>query len=436
MPLFIPQIPDDLATLAQLTGLKSTTVGVVNVTTGNEVRPSGFQMIIWLGGTTRPTNMANGDIWFSSGPVVTPVAPAITTSSLNAMVNGTAFTQTLAVTGTTPITFAVTSGALPSWMSLNTSTGTLSGIPNATGTYDFTITASNSVGNSTPVRYQGTIAAAGTAPSITTSSLPAMTQNAAYDSGALVVTGSTPITFGVSAGTLPAGLSINSSTGTISGTPTVSGAYNFTVQATNSFGNSTRQFTGTITAAASGGTKSIFLTSAPGTSQSVGSDGGGNLRIAQMFYSSSALPNYRVLGLRIYRPAADSGFASIGGTAYLYATPWTNFSSAPPTPTALTPLQSKAFPAGSAGGWQDVLFDTPLTMHSATLGSDGNDAVWLGVQFAGGNHYGLVTGLAANGVNRDGLYLGDDSGSQRGWNNIMNGAVATYYGIDILFEEI
>ncbi|MFQ7158409.1 MAG: Ig domain-containing protein [Ruthenibacterium sp.] len=51
----------------------------------------------------------------------------------------------------------------------------------------------------------------------------------------------------VSNGTLPAGLSLNASTGEISGTPTAQGANTFTVTATNAYGSDSRQLAITIT---------------------------------------------------------------------------------------------------------------------------------------------------------------------------------------------
>src|SRR5262245_56319767 len=70
--------------------------------------------------------------------------------------------------------------------------------------------------------------------SISTASLPAGTVNVAY-SQTLVSTGGTGTkTWSVSAGTLPAGISLNSATGVISGTPTAAGAANFTVMVTDS----------------------------------------------------------------------------------------------------------------------------------------------------------------------------------------------------------
>src|SRR5439155_112553 len=78
----------------------------------------------------------------------------------------------------------------------------------------------------------------GTAPTIATSSLPAGAVGAAY-SQTLTATGATPITWSLS-GSLPAGLSLNSSTGAITGTPTTSGTSALTVQATNLAGTATK----------------------------------------------------------------------------------------------------------------------------------------------------------------------------------------------------
>ena len=68
----------------------------------------------------------------------------ITTSSLLDGTKGTSYSQTLAATqsqGT--LTWAVTSGSLPTGLSLNSSTGVISGTPTTAGTSDFTVTASD-----------------------------------------------------------------------------------------------------------------------------------------------------------------------------------------------------------------------------------------------------------------------------------------------------
>ena len=72
--------------------------------------------------------------------------PVITTTSLpNGAKNGN-YSQTLSVSGgLDPYTWSI-SGA-PSWMSLSAS-GVLSGKPNSSGTFSFTVKATDSLGNS------------------------------------------------------------------------------------------------------------------------------------------------------------------------------------------------------------------------------------------------------------------------------------------------
>lgn len=127
-----------------------------------------------------------------------------------------------------------------------------------------------------------------TAPAITTTTLPNGTVGTAY-SQTLAATGTTPITWSINSGNLPAGLSLNETTGEISGTPTTKGTFRFTVKATNSAGSDTKALSITIAAPdtpnpseytitfnGNGGTPSVSsmttsgqkLTSLPGASRS------------------------------------------------------------------------------------------------------------------------------------------------------------------------
>lgn len=74
--------------------------------------------------------------------------PAISTAELPTGVVGTAYSQTLSATGDAPIAWSVVSGSLPSWASLNVTTGAITGTPNAAGTTSFTVRATNSAGTS------------------------------------------------------------------------------------------------------------------------------------------------------------------------------------------------------------------------------------------------------------------------------------------------
>jgi hypothetical protein len=72
--------------------------------------------------------------------------PVITTTSLPNGTKGSNYSQTLSVSGgSAPYTWSM-SGA-PSWLSLNVSTGIISGKPTSSGTYSFTVKVTDSSGN-------------------------------------------------------------------------------------------------------------------------------------------------------------------------------------------------------------------------------------------------------------------------------------------------
>ena len=176
-------------------------------------------------------------------PTPTPAStkPAITTTALPNGTTNTAYSQTLTATGTTPITWTLSAGTLPTGLTLD-SDGTISGTPTKAGTYKFTAKAQNSAGNSTKkFTVKITNPSDWSAPKITTSSLTPGTVGKEYLLQ-LEASGTPAPTFRITSGKLPAGLSLDSD-GTISGTPTKSGSFKFTVRAENSVGYHQKQFT-------------------------------------------------------------------------------------------------------------------------------------------------------------------------------------------------
>lgn len=89
--------------------------------------------------------------------------------------------------------------------------------------------------------YSGITGVAGTAPTVTTTELDDAEAEVAY-SATLAATGDTPITWAVSAGSLPPGWTLSSG-GVLSGTCNVYGLYSFTVEATNAVGSDTQALT-------------------------------------------------------------------------------------------------------------------------------------------------------------------------------------------------
>jgi len=222
--------------------------GVSQALRANTFTRSGHTFVGWRStptGTSQYNNSQSITVTSSRTlyAVWTPaVAPTITTgASLPAGTVGVAYNQTLAATGGTPITWAVTIGSLPAGLSLNTSTGAITGTPTATGTFNFTIRAQNSLGNNS--RAFTLVINAGTVPAITTAAaLPAGTVGSAY-SQTLAATGATPMTWSHHSGNLPPGLNFNATTRVISGTPTQTGTFTFTIRAQNSVGHNDRTFT-------------------------------------------------------------------------------------------------------------------------------------------------------------------------------------------------
>jgi hypothetical protein len=130
--------------------------------------------------------------------------------------------------------------ALPTGLGLSTTTGAISGTPTAAAALaNYTVTASNSAGSTTAI-LSITVNPPATAPSALTYPQTTITATVSQQITADIptVTGTTP-TFAV-APTLPAGLSINPSTGAIFGTPTAPAALaSYTVTASNSTGSTT-----------------------------------------------------------------------------------------------------------------------------------------------------------------------------------------------------
>ncbi len=170
----------------------------------------------------------------SGGTQTVPVS--ITTSSLPNGQIGTAYTTTLtAIDGTTPYTWSIAIGHLPAGLSLNASTGTITGTPTIAVTGSpLTIKVSDS---STPAATNTASLDLTIAPipvTITTSSLPNGQFGTAYNATLAVAGGTAPYSWSLMSGTLPVGLTLNASTGVVSGTPTVATSAQVTFKVTDS----------------------------------------------------------------------------------------------------------------------------------------------------------------------------------------------------------
>jgi hypothetical protein len=114
------------------------------------VEPAGATAEWAIVGSQTGISYSNGsNSGFFPLPAATVLPLVITTpATLPNGTVGTAYSQTLAATSATPITsWELYTGALPSGLSLQAGSSTISGTPTAAGTFSFTIKASNSIGS-------------------------------------------------------------------------------------------------------------------------------------------------------------------------------------------------------------------------------------------------------------------------------------------------
>ena len=169
-----------------------------------------------------------------------PITLTITTPSLPSGVSGVAYSTPMqAIGGIKPYFwsnpyYGEGQGHLPSGLTIDPSTGVISGTPTNAGTYTVQIR----VGDSSPPeghfayrRYTLTIAQ--NPMSITSIPPPDGTQSVPYTASLTSSGGTAPVHWTVVSGSLPNGLAL-SDTGTISGTPTTLGGFTFTVKAADS----------------------------------------------------------------------------------------------------------------------------------------------------------------------------------------------------------
>lgn len=167
-----------------------------------------------------------------AGAVNMPVLAEVTVP--NAIV-GVSYSQSFTASqGSTPYTFSVTEGTLPTGLTLNSNSGLLNGTPTTPGSFTFTLTVTDGV-DLTDSR-SITIAVVAEAPSITTApTLPTATHTELYGVNLQGTGGLSSYTWTVTSGTLPPGLLL-ATNGLLSGTPTALGTSTFTVRLTDSSG--------------------------------------------------------------------------------------------------------------------------------------------------------------------------------------------------------
>lgn len=141
--------------------------------------------------------------------------------------------------------WAVSAGSLPPGLSLAAGSGVLSGTPTTAGTFNFTVRVTDSDGVQAIRGYAITVAVQAPLAITTAPPLPGATVGSAYNLTFAASGGSGGYTgWIVAVGQLPPGLSLSSSTGALTGTPTAVGSFDVVVQVSDSNASlATRSYT-------------------------------------------------------------------------------------------------------------------------------------------------------------------------------------------------
>jgi Putative Ig domain/PKD domain len=172
-------------------------------------------------------NMANPS---GTAPAFTADSPPTTVAT------GSPFSYTFAASGSPAPTFNWVFGTAGPFLTLNTTTGVLSGTPTLPGSYTFRVQADNAAGSVQSAVHTLVVGSAGQPPAFTADTPPSSATVGTPYTYTYAATGAPAPTFTVTSGTLPTGLSLDATSGVVSGTPTTAGTFTFTVAAANGVG--------------------------------------------------------------------------------------------------------------------------------------------------------------------------------------------------------
>jgi hypothetical protein len=181
---------------------------------------------------------------------------------------------------------------------------------------------------------------------ISTTSLANGVVNVGYFATLTASGGTLPYTWSIAGGSLPAGLTLDASSGAITGTPSGAGAFNFTVQVSDT---STPVQSATNALSLTVASLPPVVTIWPSTAVPGLVDGGPDsaVELGVKFRSDVA---GNITGIRFYKAAANTG-THIGNL-------WTSTG---------TRLATATFSGETASGWQQVLFAAPVAITSNTV---------------------------------------------------------------------
>ena len=372
--------PTDYTSAAgTLTFAPGVTTGIITIPVNGDTTPEADETFtVNLSGATNATvSDASGTVTIVNDDQPVTVAP----TTLPAPTVGVAYSQTITATGGSgSYTFSVSAGALPNGLALSPG-GVLSGTPTASGSFAFTLRATDtSVAPGPYVGDQAYVMALG-APTLLlpAGAMPAATRTQPYNASVGPASGGTgPYSYAFASGSLPPGLSMNTSTGDVSGTPTALGTFNFIITATDSttgtgapyMVSSSRSITVVDSVPVAGNVNATFVYGAPATPVTLALSGGAATSVAVDIAPLHGIATVTGPTSISYQPAA--GFA--GADSFTYIASNASGDSAPATVSITVNNPSITV---SANG---VLSAVAGTTYSQTFTWDGGASPYSGYQ--------------------------------------------------------
>jgi hypothetical protein len=267
-----------------------------------------LKVVVLCFGILGPAFASTGEVRAQGGAAG---SPSVTTSSLGPGFVGQTYSAGLTASGgSPPYSWSIASGSLPAGLTLSTA-GSITGTPTAVGTSNFTVKVTDSASQTGTKLLSITISLAPLV--ITTASpLPIGAVSAPYSQALAATGGTTPYTWSVVSGTLPAGLTLSGG-GVISGTPTAQGTASFTVQVTDSgMRTATKLLSITVTPPVS-----VITTTSPLPSGTVGAFYSQTLAATNVIppYTWSLASGTLPAGLTLSAAGVISGIPTVVGVA-------------------------------------------------------------------------------------------------------------------------